>query len=164
MDFWFFFFVFCFLLISDNAEASLKEHLVDFLGTFESRVRERGLDDSNDLYYRNVFEILQNKKLDSFVFLENTVKILLLFFELQDQRIQEYKRTTPALEKLFRFEGLCEEFLKRFSLTGNNNNNANNNNNNTSCNSTTTTTTKQCMLSINVLFLKALFSKIFVGV
>lgn len=88
----------------------------EFLQIFESRLNERGLDDANDLYYRNIFEILQNQKLENNVFLDKVNKIFSIYFDLHDYKIVEYKKNIQSLDRLFRFENLCEEFLKRFQV------------------------------------------------
>ncbi|KAL4488849.1 hypothetical protein ABPG72_016502 [Tetrahymena utriculariae] len=136
------------ILDQDEGQGSLKEHLEDFLQIFESRLTERGLDDGNDLYYRNIFEILQNQKLENSVFLDKVNKILNLYFDLHDLKLAEYKKNIQSLDRLFRFENLCEEFLKRYQVKNIQG---------------VSRHMKQHLLKTNMLFLKALVYKVFVN-
>ncbi|EAS02164.2 hypothetical protein TTHERM_00558470 (macronuclear) [Tetrahymena thermophila SB210] len=136
------------ILDQDEGQGSLKEHLEEFLQIFESRLTERGLDDGNDLYYRNIFEILQNQKLENSVFLDKVNKILNIYFDFHDFKLVEYKKNIQSLDRLFRFENLCEEFLKRYQVKNIQG---------------ISRHMKQHLLKTNMLFLKALVYKVFVN-
>lgn len=98
------------------------EHLSEFMKTFEERVSDRsggggGFEDGCDLYCRNIFEILQNPALETAIFIEKVSTLLSLFFDrLREFRILEFKRTITSVERLFRFDTICDLLIKRFPV------------------------------------------------